>query len=164
MAELASAVDGLGGAVALGEDWETVRVEQGLPRYGAEITDGNLPQETGQTERAISFDKGCYTGQEVVARLHYRGHVNRVLRGLRPARADATWFAPALDLNFEGRSAGAVSTVVTSPRLGTIGLGYVRTKVEPGMSVNAVEGSAGPDSGELDDAREGRSARASLYR
>ena len=141
---LSDAVVASGGAIASAEDWETVRVERGLPRYGADITTDNLPQETGQTGRAISFDKGCYTGQEVVARLHYRGHVNRVLRGLRPVAGDAAMpatdlrgFAPGAVLEVDGRPAGVITSAVRSPRLGPIGLGYVRTTVEPEETVAA---------------------------
>jgi aminomethyltransferase len=141
---LSRAVVDSGGAVASLGDWEMVRVEYGLPRYGAEITEDNLPQETGQTERAISFEKGCYTGQEVVARLHYRGHVNRVLRGLRPVGDAAEWFGPGVELEFEGRRVGSVSTTVSSPRLGPVGLGYVRTSVEPGTIVPVSGLSRGP--------------------
>ena len=71
------------------ETAEIVRVERGRPRYGAELDDGVIPQEAGLNERAVSFTKGCYVGQETVARLHYRGKPNRHLRGLRlsaPAR------------------------------------------------------------------------------
>jgi len=136
---LAKAVLEAGGDIATPEDWEVVRVERGLPAYGAEITIENLPQETGQTERAISFDKGCYTGQEVVARLHYRGHVNRVLRGLCPLDPEAALSAEAL-LYRDGRKVGQIGTVVSSPRLGSLGLGYIRTAVEPGETV-----ATGPD-------------------
>ncbi len=62
---------------------EIVRVESGRPRYGVDLDDGVIPQEAGLNERAVSFTKGCYVGQETVARLHYRGKPNRHLRGLR---------------------------------------------------------------------------------
>ena len=62
---------------------EIVRVEQGRPRYGIELDDSVIPQEAGLNERAVWFSKGCYVGQETVARLHYRGKPNRHLRGLR---------------------------------------------------------------------------------
>ena len=66
---------------------EIVRVEHGRPRYGIELDDSVIPQEAGLNERAVSFTKGCYVGQETVARLHYRGKPNRHLRGLRLSRA-----------------------------------------------------------------------------
>ena len=62
---------------------EVVRVERGRPRYGLDLDDSVIPQEAGLNERAVSFTKGCYVGQETVARLHYRGKPNRHLRGLR---------------------------------------------------------------------------------
>ena len=69
---------------AVGEDAaEALRVERGRPRYGVDLDDTTIPQEAGLNERAVSFTKGCYVGQETVARLHYRGKPNRHLRGLR---------------------------------------------------------------------------------
>ena len=62
---------------------EVLRVESGRPRYGLDLDDATIPQEAGLNERAVSFTKGCYVGQETVARLHYRGKPNRHLRGLR---------------------------------------------------------------------------------
>ena len=64
---------------------EIVRVESGRPRFGREMTTATIPQEAGINERAVSFTKGCYIGQETVARLHYKGKPNRHLRGLRLA-------------------------------------------------------------------------------
>src|SRR5438034_718657 len=62
---------------------DVLRVERGRPRYGVDLDDSVIPQEAGLNERAVSFTKGCYVGQETVARLHYRGKPNRHLRGLR---------------------------------------------------------------------------------
>ena len=62
---------------------EVRRVETGRPRYGVDLDDSVIPQEAGLNERAVSFTKGCYVGQETVARLYYRGKPNRHLRGLR---------------------------------------------------------------------------------
>src|SRR5207302_3516715 len=62
---------------------ECLRVERGRPRYGVDIDDTTIPEEAGLNERAVSFTKGCYVGQETVARLHWRGKPNRHLRGLR---------------------------------------------------------------------------------
>ena len=62
--------------------WETARIEAGIPRYGREFDGDTMPAEAGLDERAVSFSKGCYPGQEPVARLHYRGHPNRGVRGL----------------------------------------------------------------------------------
>src|SRR3954469_10800398 len=72
------------GAVPVTEaDAEVRRVEGGRPRYGVDLDDSVIPQEAGLNERAVSFTKGCYVGQETVARLHYKGKPNRHLRGLR---------------------------------------------------------------------------------
>ncbi|MFV1986336.1 MAG: folate-binding protein YgfZ [Gemmatimonadota bacterium] len=131
---ITSAVVEAGGAACTAGDWDVRRIEEGLPVFGSEITLDNLPQETGQTERAVSFDKGCYTGQEVVARLHYRGHVNRELRGLR-GDANGAGLNPGAELYSAGRVVGAATSVVESPRFGRIGLGYVRTSIEPGTRV-----------------------------
>jgi aminomethyltransferase len=128
---LVEAAEAAGGGSAGLEATEIRRVELGLPAFGPEIHDGVLPQETGQGERAISFDKGCYTGQEVVARIHYRGKVNRHLRGLVFEEAEGP--PPGgTELYRDGRSRGRVTTSVTSPRLGPVALGYVRREVEPG--------------------------------
>ena len=78
------------GAVAVDEaDAEVVRVESGRPRYGVDLDDSVIPQEAGLNERAVSFTKGCYVGQETVARLFYKGKPNRHLRGLRLSGAAA---------------------------------------------------------------------------
>lgn len=111
---------------------EVRRVELGLPAFGAEIDEGTLPQETGQTDRAVSFEKGCYTGQEVVVRIEHRGQVNRHLRGLTFDGA----LPEAGDALYDGeRQRGTVTTPVRSPRFGPIALGYVRREVEPGEAL-----------------------------
>ena len=76
---------------------ERLRIERGMPAWGTELDDSILPAEAGLDETHISFTKGCYPGQEPIARLHYRGHVNRRLRVLDVdvARSPATRFAPA---------------------------------------------------------------------
>ena len=131
-----------GGAVTL-EDWRVLRVESGLPVLGAELGPDRLAQEAGQDERAISFEKGCFTGQEVVARIHYRGRVNRHLRGLRwtstapPPAAPEEWSGLELRAPDTGRTVGVVTSGATSPRRGAIALGYVRRELGPGDAVDA---------------------------
>src|SRR5438270_1051002 len=91
---------------------ELVRIEHGRPRYGVDLDETVIPQEAGLNERAVSFTKGCYVGQEPVARLHYRGKPNRHLRGLRlsaPLRAGT-------ELLLEERVVGRLTSVVESPR------------------------------------------------
>jgi folate-binding protein YgfZ len=121
------------GAEAVGEDaFECLRIERGRPRYGIDLDDSVIPQEAGINSRAVSFTKGCYVGQETVARLYYRGKPNRHLRGLRlPALPD-----PGAQLSGpEGRVVGRVTSVAESPQLGPIALGFVRREVEPGSVV-----------------------------
>lgn len=129
---LTAAARDLGGGPAGREARETRRVELGIPVYGREIDDGTLPQETGQTDRAVSFEKGCYTGQEVVVRIEHRGQVNRHLRGLELAAEDGELPGSGAALYDEERERGTVTTAVRSPRLGPIALGYVRREVDPG--------------------------------
>lgn len=128
---LREAATSVGGGPAGLEAAEIRRVELGVPAFGPEIHDGVLPQETGQEERAVSFEKGCYTGQEVVARIHYRGKVNRHLRGLVFEDRDGPPSRGA-ELYRDERARGEVTTPASSPRLGPVALGYVRREVEPG--------------------------------
>ena len=92
---------------------EVRRVETGRPRYGVDLDDTVIPQEAGLNERAVSFEKGCYVGQETVARLYFRGKPNRHLRGLRLSGAGR---APAPTLRLGEREVGRLGTVVDSPR------------------------------------------------
>jgi folate-binding protein YgfZ len=121
------------GAVAVSEDAaEIIRVERGRPRYGVDLDDSVIPQEAGLNARAVSFTKGCYVGQETVARLHYRGKPNRQLRGLRLT-------APAASgdrITLEGRGVGTLGSVARSPALGVIALALVRREAPPGCTVN----------------------------
>jgi len=110
---------------------EILRIEAGRPRFGAEMGTETMPAEAGIVERAVSFTKGCYIGQETVARLHYKGRPNRHLRGLRfsaPARrGDA--------LRLGEKEVGSVGSAAVSPALGPIGLAIVRREAEPGTSL-----------------------------
>jgi folate-binding protein YgfZ len=103
-------------------------VESGRPRYGVDLDDSVIPQEAGLNERAVSFTKGCYVGQETVARLFYRGKPNRHLRGLRLS-APADTGAP---LRLGEREVGRLGSSVVSPALGPIGLAIVRRQAGPG--------------------------------
>ena len=111
---------------------EIVRVESGRPRYGVDLDDGVIPQEAGLNERAVSFSKGCYVGQETVARLFYRGKPNRHLRGLRLS-GDA---APGDELRLGEKVVGKLASVVVSPTHGPIALALVRREAEPGATVS----------------------------
>lgn len=115
---------------------EIVRVEAGRPRFGREMTNETIPQEAGINERAVSFTKGCYIGQETVARLHYKGKPNRHLRGL-------TLSAPGSDgapVSLGERELGRIGTAVLSPAHGPIALAILRREAEPGAVVTVGEG------------------------
>ncbi len=118
---------------------EVVRVERGRPRYGFELDDTVIPQEAGLNQRAVSFTKGCYVGQETVARLHYRGKPNRHLRGLRLA---ARGVAPGTELRLGEKVVGRVGTVADSPAFGPIALAIVRREAAPGDTLAAGETAA----------------------
>ena len=113
---------------------ECVRIESGRPRLGYDMDAETMPQEAGINERAVSFTKGCYVGQETVARLHYKGRPNRHLRGLRlPEPVER-----GTDIVLGDKVVGRVASTCVSPRFGPIALALVRREAEPGdhVSVN----------------------------
>jgi folate-binding protein YgfZ len=122
---------------------ETARMEAGVPRYGVDMDETNFPMESMPEQRAVSFTKGCYIGQEVIARASTMGHMNRFLRGLEvegaavPQRGDV--------IEGDGQRLGVVTGACFSPRLDrTLALGYVRSEwADPGKRVAVVTG-AGP--------------------
>lgn len=119
---------------------EVLRVEAGRPRYGAELTEETIPTEafesTGLMPRAISFTKGCYTGQEVIVRIAHRGHVNRHLRGILLGDAEPPAGRTPLLHPESGKEIGWTTSAVHSPLAGqTIALGYVRRELAPGSHV-----------------------------
>jgi tRNA-modifying protein YgfZ len=119
------------------ETAEILRIESGRPRLGFELGDDVIPQEAGINERAISFTKGCYVGQETVARLFYKGKPNRHLRGLRlsePVERGAV-------IHGHDRELGHISSTCISPTFGPIALALVRREAVPGDSVKV--GDAG---------------------
>jgi folate-binding protein YgfZ len=110
---------------------EILRIEVGRPRFGAEMGTETMPAEAGIVEQAVSFTKGCYIGQETVARLHYKGKPNRHLHGLRfsaPA-------APGGPLRLGEKEVGTVGSAAVSPAFGPIGLAILRREAEPGATV-----------------------------
>lgn len=125
------------GAVRVGRDtWTALRVEAGRPDFTGELAGEVIPVEAGIHHRAIDYDKGCYTGQEVIIRIRDRGRVNRMLRRLR-LDIDAPLPEAGTELFREkDRPVGHLTTVTDSPRLGKIALGYVRREVEAGQTVN----------------------------
>jgi folate-binding protein YgfZ len=123
------------------ERWEQARVAEGLPRTGRELTDDVLAEEAGLLGSHVHLDKGCYPGQETVARVHNLGQVQRRLAGLRFEPGDGArpgLPGPGTDLVADdGRRAGQLRSVVDHPRLGPIGLAYVRRVVDTGRRVRA---------------------------
>ncbi|UJA19757.1 folate-binding protein YgfZ [Thermoleophilia bacterium SCSIO 60948] len=114
------------------EAFELLRIESGRPRFGAEMSERTMPAEAGIVERSVSFTKGCYIGQETVARLHYRGRPNRNLRGLRlesPAQ-------PGTEVTLDGKTIGELGSAAVHPRHGAIALAVLRREAEPGTSVD----------------------------
>ncbi len=125
--KLIAAAKQIGGRAVGWTAFEIARIENGIPRFGADMDGTNIPLECGIEGRAVSYNKGCYIGQEVINRIHSVGHVTRELRGLRladdlkmlPARGDK--------LFFNGKEIGHVTSAVKSPTLNAnIALGYVR--------------------------------------
>ena len=110
---------------------ECVRIESGRPRLGYDMDAETMPQEAGINERAVSFTKGCYVGQETVARLHYKGKPNRHLRGLRLSEP----VERGTDIMLGEKVVGRVGSSCVSPSLGPIALALVRREAEPGDSV-----------------------------
>jgi folate-binding protein YgfZ len=127
--KLIAAAKNIGGGGVGWTAWETVRIEAGIPRFGADMDETNIPLECGIESRAIVYNKGCYIGQEVINRIHSIGHVNRELRGLRladdlpalPQRGDRLFHA--------GKEIGQITSAVKSPSVGNIALGYVRREI-----------------------------------
>ena len=128
----------IGGRACGWQAFETARIEAGIPRFGLDMDETNLPLECGIGSRAVSYNKGCYIGQEVINRIHTLGHVNRELRGLRLAD-DLKSLPQRHDKLFHnGKEIGYITSAVKSPTLdalvapklqnkgGNIALGYVR--------------------------------------
>jgi aminomethyltransferase len=115
------------GAVEVDEDsYEVLRVEKGVPLYGIDADESTVVPELG-AEGLISYSKGCYIGQEVVARIHFRGHVAKELRVVVYENADAAPTAGVELTSPDGKAAGRITSIVRSPEAGVaVGLGMVR--------------------------------------
>ena len=119
------------------QSWDIARIESGRPEWGIDMNDATIPQEANlDALGAISYTKGCYTGQETVARVHFRGHVNRFLRRLHfvsaslpPTNAELT--------DDTGNVVGDIRSVAMSPRQGGVALAMVRREVPPGTTLQA---------------------------
>ncbi len=133
VASLAEALTGAGAEPVSTGAAELVRIEQGRPRYGVDMSEENLPGEAGIVERAVSFTKGCYVGQEPVARMFHKGHPNRHLRVLKLSAPVETETPVAAG----GKEVGRITTAGVSPTHGPIALAILRREVEPGDEVTA---------------------------
>src|SRR5688500_11930610 len=141
LAELRAA----GAAEVSEEAAEIARIESGRPRFGADMTEATMPAEAGITDRAVSYTKGCYIGQEPVARLHYKGKPNRHLRGLRLS-APPPGGEP---LHRGERAVGRVGSAAISPARGPVALAIVRREASPGDTVTVGEDAADAEVVEL---------------
>jgi folate-binding protein YgfZ len=128
---LTSALTARGGVSVSQAVADCVRVEHGRPRYGVDLDDSVIPQEANLNDRAVSFTKGCYVGQETVARLFYRGKPNRQLRGLRLSAPVSS----GAEITLGDRVVGRLGSVAESPALGSIALALVRREAPPGSEV-----------------------------
>jgi folate-binding protein YgfZ len=128
---LRDALTGAGAVEVAEAAAEILRVESGRPRFGKEMSERTIPEEAGINERAVSFTKGCYIGQETVARLHYRGKPNRRLRGLRLSAA----VGDGDPVSLGDRQLGEVGTAAVSPAHGPIALAILRREAESGATV-----------------------------
>ncbi len=119
------------------EELELLRIRAGTPAWGRELDDRVLPAEAGLDERAISFTKGCYPGQEPVARLHYRGHANRGLRILELT----TLAEPEAEVSYEGKAIGRITSAAATDG-GALALAYVRREVPADVELAVGQASA----------------------
>jgi tRNA-modifying protein YgfZ len=120
---------------------ERMRIEAGTPAWGKEIDERVLPAEAGLVERAVSLTKGCYPGQEPIARLHYRGHANRALRVLRLEGGDLP--EPDAELVYEGKAVGRVTSVARKDGA-IVALAYVRAGVPGDAELRLGDATARP--------------------
>jgi folate-binding protein YgfZ len=136
-AAISTALERSGTAVIEEGVAEAIRIERGRPRFGIEIDESTMPQEAGIHERAVSYSKGCYVGQETVARLYWKGKPNRHLRGLRLSET----LARGTPLLLGSEQVATVGSVTHSPRLGPIGLALVRREAEIGAELATGDGA-----------------------
>ena len=141
--KLLAVITAAGGCGCGWRAFEVARIEAGIPRFGADMDESNIPLEAGLEQRAVSFKKGCYIGQEVISRIQTIGQVAKALRGLRletclkdsPKKGD--------EILHDGKAVGYVTSATTSPKLQvTIVLGYVRKEVnQPGAELELATSS-----------------------
>jgi tRNA-modifying protein YgfZ len=124
------------GVVVVSDDaYQVARIEAGIPMMGAELTERTIPAETGIVERTVSFTKGCFTGQELVARIDSRGgHVPRHLRAVVLAEAAPP---PGAAVMVHGKQVGVLTSVAPAPQGGAVGLAYISRDVAPPAEATA---------------------------
>jgi folate-binding protein YgfZ len=142
--KLIAAAKSIGGRACGWDALEIARIEAGIPRFGADMDESNIPLECGIESRAVSYNKGCYIGQEVINRIHSIGHVNKELRGLRLSDDLKTLPARGDKLFHDGKEVGYLTSAVKSPALNAnIALGYVRRESNAAGTELALRTTAG---------------------
>jgi folate-binding protein YgfZ len=142
--KLIAAAKQIGGRACGWRAFETARIEAGIPRFGADMDVTNIPLECGLESRAVTYNKGCYIGQEVINRIHSVGHVNRELRGLRLAGDLKNLPQRGEKLFRDGKEVGHVTSIVKSPTFNAvIALGYVRREANQIGNELALQTAAG---------------------
>ena len=138
------AVSSVSGRLCGWPAFETARIEAGIPRFGPDMDETNFPQECGIEQRAVSYSKGCYIGQEVLNRIHTMGHVNRELRGLRLAERLAALPEKGDKLFQRDKEVGVITSAVASIALrANIAMGYVRSEANrPGTELTLRSGGS----------------------
>jgi tRNA-modifying protein YgfZ len=124
-------------------DWQSLRIAAGFPQYGVDLTEENLPQEAARNDQAISFTKGCYLGQEPIARLDAMGHTNRELRRLRIDRGDPPTVPTGLVDAASGQEAGMMTSAAVAPDdPGVVALGMIKTNWQSPATTLRLAGDA----------------------
>jgi folate-binding protein YgfZ len=137
-AQVGAALQAAGAAPLADAALEVLRIEAGWPLYGVDVTDDNFPGEV-ELDRAVSYTKGCFLGQETVARIHSRGHVNRLLRGLTLDGESLP--SPGSQAFVADKEVGHVTSACRSPQFGSIALALLhRTAADPGTQLEIVAG------------------------
>ncbi|MFN2526055.1 MAG: folate-binding protein YgfZ [Actinomycetota bacterium] len=126
-------LDSRGARQAAEDELEAIRIANGRPRWGRDMDEKSLPQETRIDERAVHYEKGCYVGQEAMAKIHFRGKVNRKLRTLEIQTAAA----PGADVQHNGETVGNITSAADNRALALL-----RHTIEPGTQVTVGAASA----------------------
>lgn len=144
-AALRTALDDAGVSCETPEEFEALRIRLGLPHYGIDLTDDNLAQEAARTRSAINFKKGCYLGQEPIARIDALGHVNRELRSLEIDSADVPPAGTPVFSDAEGKAAGTITSASHSETDGkTYALALLQSRFASPRTILRIGQPAGP--------------------